>query len=206
MPVSDYNANTNWKNEEKYLNNLIAQGGGNAQWAQQQMNDLKTAQSQYASTPVPTAQSSPVGANTTTPQSVNQSAPAGQVYLPTVLNQGTTDSYTGQQNTQGKQIGYGTAEDTGYYTTDAQGTTWYVLNGMAYNMSAGVPGTNTSGTVWTQSDLSKINGAGNQSSLPSNYDIMATGYSPSAPNNSILEQLHAAQVAAEESAEDQAYP
>lgn len=42
-----YNANTNWANEEKYLNNLISQGGGNAAWAKKQMNELNAAKQQY---------------------------------------------------------------------------------------------------------------------------------------------------------------
>ena len=32
-----YNANTNFANERKYLNNLISGGGGNAEWAKNQM-------------------------------------------------------------------------------------------------------------------------------------------------------------------------
>ena len=42
-----YNAGTNWANEEKYLNGLISQGGGNAAWARQQMNELNAARQQY---------------------------------------------------------------------------------------------------------------------------------------------------------------
>lgn len=48
MAISDYNANTDWDNEQRYLNNLIAQGGGNAAWATKQMNDLNAAKAQYA--------------------------------------------------------------------------------------------------------------------------------------------------------------
>lgn len=42
-----YDANTNWTNEENYLNGLIAQGGGNAEWAKKQMNELNAARAQY---------------------------------------------------------------------------------------------------------------------------------------------------------------
>lgn len=53
-----YNANTNWENEEKYLNNLIAGGGGNATWAQNQMKELNAAKAQYGtSTPTSTVKS-----------------------------------------------------------------------------------------------------------------------------------------------------
>lgn len=45
-----YNANTNWENEEKYLNNLIAGGGGNAEWAKSQMKELNAAKAQYGTT------------------------------------------------------------------------------------------------------------------------------------------------------------
>ena len=42
-----YNANTNWNNERSYLNGLISKGGGNAEWAKNQMNELNKAQQQY---------------------------------------------------------------------------------------------------------------------------------------------------------------
>lgn len=42
-----YDANTNWANEEKYLNGLISQGGGNAAWAQNQLRELNNARAQY---------------------------------------------------------------------------------------------------------------------------------------------------------------
>lgn len=42
-----YNANTNWNNERNYLNGLISKGGGNAEWAKNQMNELNKAQQQY---------------------------------------------------------------------------------------------------------------------------------------------------------------
>ena len=47
MAVSDYNATTNWQNETSYLNGLVAQGGGNAAWAKQQLNDLNAAKAKY---------------------------------------------------------------------------------------------------------------------------------------------------------------
>jgi len=43
-----YNENTNWDNEEKYLNNLVSQGGGNAAWAQNQLKELNNARAQYS--------------------------------------------------------------------------------------------------------------------------------------------------------------
>lgn len=42
-----YNANTNWSNEEKYLNGLISKGGGSAAWAKNQMKELNAAKQQY---------------------------------------------------------------------------------------------------------------------------------------------------------------
>ena len=42
-----YNANTNWSNEEKYLNELISKGGGSAAWAKNQMKELNAAKQQY---------------------------------------------------------------------------------------------------------------------------------------------------------------
>lgn len=42
-----YNANTKWDNERSYLNSLISKGGGNAEWAKKQMDELNKAQQQY---------------------------------------------------------------------------------------------------------------------------------------------------------------
>lgn len=72
-----YNANTNWDNERKYLNNLVSQGGGNAEWAKKQMNELNKAQQQYGgssgssggSTPSTSTPSRSSGGNSYTPAS-----------------------------------------------------------------------------------------------------------------------------------------
>ena len=42
-----YNANTNFANERKYLNNLISGGGGSAEWAKNQMKALNSAEQKY---------------------------------------------------------------------------------------------------------------------------------------------------------------
>ena len=42
-----YNKNTNYANERKYLNNLISGGGGNAEWAKNQMKALNSAEQKY---------------------------------------------------------------------------------------------------------------------------------------------------------------
>lgn len=42
-----YNENTNFANERKYLNNLITGGGGNAEWAKNQMKELNSAEQKY---------------------------------------------------------------------------------------------------------------------------------------------------------------
>ena len=42
-----YNANTNFANERKYLNNLISGGGGNAEWATHKMKELNAAEQKY---------------------------------------------------------------------------------------------------------------------------------------------------------------
>lgn len=42
-----YNANTNFANERKYLNNLISGGGGNAVWATHKMKELNAAERKY---------------------------------------------------------------------------------------------------------------------------------------------------------------
>lgn len=42
-----YNANTNWANENSYLNGLISKGGGTADWAKKQLQVLQEAQKKY---------------------------------------------------------------------------------------------------------------------------------------------------------------
>lgn len=42
-----YNEKTNYANERKYLNNLISSGGGNAEWAKNQMKALNSAEQKY---------------------------------------------------------------------------------------------------------------------------------------------------------------
>ena len=49
-----YDQNTNFDNERKYLENLIAGGGGNGAWAQNQLAELNRAEKQYG-TPTSTA-------------------------------------------------------------------------------------------------------------------------------------------------------
>lgn len=43
-----YGANTNWANENSYLNGLISKGGGTAEWAKKQLQTLQEAQKKYA--------------------------------------------------------------------------------------------------------------------------------------------------------------
>lgn len=53
-----YNKNTNWANEEEYLNNLIKTGSaGEKAWAQNQLGVLSNAKSQYGGDITPTAPS-----------------------------------------------------------------------------------------------------------------------------------------------------
>lgn len=42
-----YGANTNWANENSYLNGLISKGGGTAEWAKKQLQALQEAQRKY---------------------------------------------------------------------------------------------------------------------------------------------------------------
>ena len=42
-----YNEKTNYANERKYLSNLISGGGGNAEWAKNQMKELSSAEQKY---------------------------------------------------------------------------------------------------------------------------------------------------------------
>lgn len=74
-----YNANTNWNNERSYLNGLISKGGGNAEWAKKQMNELNRAQQQYGG-----SSGSSGGSTTRTPS----------VSTPSRNNNGGGNSYT----------------------------------------------------------------------------------------------------------------
>lgn len=87
-----YNANTNWSNEEKYLNGLISKGGGSAAWAKNQMKELNAAKQQYGGQIQPSA---PNIANQYFPKANGQGrVPAG--YQPgTNLSAGTTTTPSG---------------------------------------------------------------------------------------------------------------
>lgn len=67
-----YNANTNWNNERNYLNGLISKGGGNAEWAKNQMNELNKAQQQYGG-----SSGSSGGSTTRTPSASTPSRSGG---------------------------------------------------------------------------------------------------------------------------------
>lgn len=62
-----YNANTNWNNERSYLNGLISKGGGNAEWAKKQMNELNRAQQQYGGSSGSSGGSTPRTPSVSTP-------------------------------------------------------------------------------------------------------------------------------------------
>ncbi len=90
-----YNANTNWANEESYLNGLISKGGGSASWAKNQMKELEAAKKQYGSGSQTTTPSASNTANNYFPSAGGQgSVPAG--YQPgTNLSAGTTTTPSG---------------------------------------------------------------------------------------------------------------
>lgn len=89
-----YNANTNWANEESYLNGLISKGGGSASWAKNQMKELEAAKKQYGGGQT-TTPSTPSAANKYFPSAGGQGrVPAG--YQPgTNLSAGTTTTPSG---------------------------------------------------------------------------------------------------------------
>lgn len=97
-----YNANTNWNNERSYLNGLISKGGGNAEWAKKQMNELNKAQQQYGG-----SSGSSGGSTTRTPST---SAPSrnnnggGNSYTPASGSQASTPS---SPSTPAASGGYG---------------------------------------------------------------------------------------------------
>lgn len=72
-----YNANTNWSNEEKYLNGLISKGGGSAAWAKNQMKELNAAKQQYGG-----SSGSSGGSTTRTPSASTPSLSSGNSYTP----------------------------------------------------------------------------------------------------------------------------
>ena len=80
MANNTYNANTNWANQEKYLNNLISSGSaGNKAWAQNELTKLNEAKQQYGGTTntsgssVPTSTGS-VGTNTSSTYNIGSTA------------------------------------------------------------------------------------------------------------------------------------
>lgn len=74
-----YNANTNWNNERNYLNGLISKGGGNAEWAKTQMNELNKAQQQYGGSSGSSGGSTTRTPSTSTPPRNNN---GGNSYTP----------------------------------------------------------------------------------------------------------------------------
>ena len=74
-----YNANTNWNNERSYLNGLISKGGGNAEWAKNQMNELNKAQQQYGGSSGSSGSSTTRTPSTSTPSRNNN---GGNSYTP----------------------------------------------------------------------------------------------------------------------------
>ena len=61
--MATYGKNTDWKNEETYLNNLINEGGWNGVWAQNQMNELQAAKAQYSKPETPSYTQTPTYSN-----------------------------------------------------------------------------------------------------------------------------------------------
>ncbi len=86
-----YNANTNWNNERNYLNGLISKGGGNAEWAKNQMNELNKAQQQYGGSSGSSGGSTTPSRNnqTTTPSRSNN---GGNSYTPASGSQASAPS------------------------------------------------------------------------------------------------------------------
>lgn len=86
-----YNANTNWNNERNYLNGLISKGGGNAEWAKNQMNELNKAQQQYGGSSGSSGGSTTPSRNnqTTTPSRSNN---GGNSYTPASGGQASAPS------------------------------------------------------------------------------------------------------------------
>ena len=76
--MGGYNANTKWDNERSYLNGLISKGGGNAEWAKKQMNELNKAQQQYGGS----SGSSGAGTTVRTPSVSTPSRSSGNSYTP----------------------------------------------------------------------------------------------------------------------------
>lgn len=76
--MGGYNANTKWDNERSYLNGLISKGGGNAEWAKKQMNELNKAQQQYGGS----SGSSGGGTTVRTPSVSAPSRSSGNSYTP----------------------------------------------------------------------------------------------------------------------------
>lgn len=93
-----YNANTNWSNEEAYLNGLISKGGGNAAWAKNQLNELNAAKQQYGGgSQTPSTPSAPSVANKYFPSAGGQGSVPGGYQGVTDVSAGTTTSPSGDK-------------------------------------------------------------------------------------------------------------
>lgn len=130
-PSSSYNANTNWANEEKYLDNLSKTGNAGQQaWANNQKNVLASAKSQYTpmasntpSTPVITPSSHafiPIGTydDSGLPQEVKDKVELYQAMWLDCIKQGNTEGAAAAHKAAESlrsQYGYSGGEDGSDY-------------------------------------------------------------------------------------------
>ena len=130
-PSSSYNANTNWANEEKYLDNLSKTGNAGQQaWANNQKNVLASAKSQYTpmasntpSTPVITPSSHtfiPIGTydDSGLPQEVKDKVEFYQAMWLDYIKQGNTEGAAAAHKAAESlrsQYGYSGGEDGSDY-------------------------------------------------------------------------------------------
>lgn len=98
-----YNANTNWNNERSYLNGLISKGGGNAEWAKSQMNELNKAQQQYGGSSGSSGGSTTPSRNNNSTPSRNNNGGGGNSYTPASGSQASAPS---SPNTPAASGGY----------------------------------------------------------------------------------------------------
>ncbi len=102
-----YNANTNFANERKYLNNLISGGGGNAEWAKNRMKALNSAEQKYGNSGGGSSGGGTVSVPASNPYNENTNFANERAYLSNLMSNGNY----GQQEWAKNRMGLLTATE-----------------------------------------------------------------------------------------------
>ena len=148
-----YDEKTNYENEEKYLNGLVNAGGGNAEWAKNQLNVLAEAKNKYgnagtSTAPAASSSGSPSSSTSPSTSSSTSSSKSSSTSSSTSPSTSPSDSYAkavaGAQEGSG---GYGAYNGVGFtgnttaVTPDGRTITVSYVDGVLQNKESIPDGT-----------------------------------------------------------------